>query len=116
MISASIKDSFTKDTVVPRRRILYIDHTAALGGGEFALLNLVQHLDLNRFQPIVLLSCDGPLLELLKNAHVETHVIPLDSEVGDTRKESLGLRGMLRIGTVWRTLRYSWRIRQFISQ
>src|SRR5258708_24190565 len=71
---------------------------------------------MNRFQPIVLLSCEGPLLEMLKSAHIETHVMPLDSEVGDTRKESLGVGGMLRVGTIWRTLRYAWRIKQFISQ
>jgi len=41
-------------------RVLFFDHTAALGGGEIALLNLVRHLDPAKMKPIVLLATDGP--------------------------------------------------------
>ena len=36
-------------------RVLFLDHTAKIGGGEIALLNLVRHLDTRFTQPIVLL-------------------------------------------------------------
>ena len=35
-------------------KLLYINHTAQLSGGELALLNLLQHLDRTKFDPHVL--------------------------------------------------------------
>src|SRR5205085_6091917 len=74
---------------VPRSRalpkILFVDHTAALGGGEIALLNLIQHLDTTRHRPVVLLFSDGDLADKLRKSGVECHVLPLDPAALHTR-------------------------------
>src|SRR5438105_2879086 len=71
-------------------RVLFLDHTATLSGGEIAMLDLVRYLDPARCKPIVMLGADGPLRNKLEAADVETHVLPLANEVVQTRKDSLG--------------------------
>ena len=97
-----------------RRRILYIDHTAKLGGGEIALLHLVQYLDRARFEPVVALSSDGPLRGKLEAAGVETHILPLPPSVLETRKDSLGASTLLRLRDVARTGGYVRTLARFI--
>ena len=75
-----------------RRRVLYFDHTASLGGGEIALYNLVRHLDLIQYDPMVVLSSDGPLREKLEAAGIETHLLLLGESVVQLRKDTLGLK------------------------
>ena len=87
----------------PHLRILFFDHTAALSGGEIALLNLVCHLDPRKIKPVVVLGAEGPLAEQLRPI-VETHVLPLSSRVTGQRKDTLGIRTLFRladIATVW---------------
>ena len=91
----------------PVKKILYLDHTAKLGGGEIALLNLVSGLDKTRFHPVVILASDGPLAVKLKAAGIETHVMPLDSSVVDTRKDTLGGGSVLKLRQVSSVLRYA---------
>jgi glycosyltransferase involved in cell wall biosynthesis len=83
------------------RRILFIDHTASLGGGELALLDLVKHLDRSRYEPVVLLFSEGPLAERLRLAEIETHVLPLSSSVAETRKDSLSAKSLVQ----WKEIR-----------
>ena len=80
--------------VADRKRV---DHTASLGGGELALLSLVQVIDRKRFTPIVVLGSTGPLVDRLAGAGIETHVLPLASTVTETRKDDLGVRSLLRL-------------------
>jgi glycosyltransferase involved in cell wall biosynthesis len=89
-----------------RRRIVYLDHTAQWGGGEIALLNLVSHLDLTRFDPHVILFADGPLRERLDQQGVKATVIPLDPSVVGAKKDRLGFRSLTRIGDLFTTLRF----------
>jgi hypothetical protein len=74
-------------------RVLFLDHTAALGGGEIALFNLVTHFDRARITPIVTVFSDGPLVGRLHGAGIETHVLPLSERVGGFRKDNLGAAG-----------------------
>lgn len=83
-----------------------VDHTAALGGGEIALLNLVAHLDRSRYEPVVLLFADGPLVQLLRNKGVEVHVRPLHPSVGGSRKDSLGAASLLKFAAIGRSLAF----------
>lgn len=92
------------------KTILYLDHTAKIGGGEIALLNLVTALDKTRFTPIVALASDGPLVEKLRAAGIQTHVLPLDPSLVETRKDSLGASSLLRLGRVTRLLGYTVRL------
>jgi len=86
-------------------RVLYLDHTAALSGGELALARLLGALDRARVEPIVVLAEDGPLRALLCAQSIETHVLPMASRLRETRKDSLGLVGLARhlrsLGQIW---------------
>jgi len=84
-------------------RVLFFDHTAALSGGEIALLNLVSHLDQKKIKPVVVLGAEGPLAEQLRPV-AETHILPLSSRVTGERKDNLGIKTLFRladIATVW---------------
>ena len=89
------------------KTILYLDHTAKMGGGEIALLNLVTALDPARYRPLVVLAEDGPLAIKLRAAGIETTVLPLDSSLRETRKDSLGVGSLLRVAQVKQLGAYS---------
>ncbi len=97
-------------------KILFFDHTAALGGGEVALLNLVKRLDRSRFRPIVALGATGTLQARLLEAGVETHVLPMDASVVHTRKDSLGVGSLLRVGAMAHSVAYAWRLARFMRR
>ena len=92
------------------RTILYVDHTAKLGGGEIALLNLVCALDKERYRPLVVLAEDGPLAVKLRAAHIETTLLPLDPALRETRKDTLGFGSLLKLRQVGLLLSYSLRL------
>jgi len=88
------------------RRIAYLDHTASMGGGEIALLNLVIHLDRSRYEPVVVLFSDGPLRSKLIEAGIETHLLPIDAALTGVRKDSLGLGSFLKLKQVIVMMRF----------
>ena len=81
-----------------------------MGGGEIALLNLLCALDKERYRPVVVLASDGPLVGRLRAAGIETHIEMLAPAVLETRKDSIGLKSLLRVGQAWACLRYSFRL------
>src|SRR5581483_5152410 len=85
------------------KRVLFIDHTARISGGEIALLNLIRQLDRRAFFPLVILFDDGDFRSLLEEAGIECHVIVLSPDVNNARKDSLGIRS-LKLGRVLKTL------------
>ena len=78
-------------------RVLFVDHIAAMGGGEIALLNLVRALDRSRYEPVVLLMSDGPLRARLQDAGIETHLFTLPDSIVHARKDGLGGSSLLRV-------------------
>ena len=90
--------------------VLYLDHTARLGGGEIALWHLLRGLDRTRLVPIVVLASDGPLVERLHAAGVEAHVLPLPCDIVNTRKDTLGPCVLLRGSQALACLRYALRL------
>ena len=75
------------------KKILFIHQSADLYGSDKALLLLVSCLNKDFFKPIVLLPCNGPLVnELIKN-QISYHVVPL---VKISRK-TFSLFGLLRL-------------------
>jgi glycosyltransferase involved in cell wall biosynthesis len=96
-------------------RVLFFDHTAALGGGEIALLNLVRFLDPQVVKPLVLLGADGPLVKQL-GPTIDTYVWPLPSGVADRKKDSLGIATLFRIREIFGVLVYVWRLAKFIRR
>jgi len=97
------------------KTIVYFDHTALMSGGEIALLHLLRHIDTDRYHPIVVLSEEGPLHAQLIGAGIETHLLPLDEAVGDTRKDSLNLRSLLKPRAALSVLRYACRLARFLK-
>ncbi len=94
--------------------ILYLDHTAELGGGELALLGLVKNLSISEFHPIVVLCSDGPLVEKFRIIGIEPQILPISSEVTDTKKDAIGGGTLSKLKVVWATLRYSVLLARFI--
>lgn len=90
--------------------ILYLDHTARMGGGEIAILSLARALDGMRYNPIVILASDGPLAGEFERSGIETHILSLDPSVVETRKDTLRLTSVLRIKQVWLVLLYAFRL------
>ncbi len=101
------------------RRILFVDHTAAMGGGEIAILNVFRGMDRKRFTPVVVLFAEGPLAEKLRAGGVggvETHIFPLDAAVGGARKDALGAGAVLKIGKLWAAAGFVRRLARFIRE
>lgn len=57
-------------------RILFASWYTDLGGGETDLLSLAESLDLNHYDPHLLLPADGQLGERWREAGWQTHIIP----------------------------------------
>jgi len=93
-------------------RVLYFDHTAMLGGGEIALLNLVRYMDRQHVMPIVVLCAEGPLADQLRKI-CEVHVLPLPERVRNTRKDSLGWKSLLKLREVASAVSCSIRLARF---
>ena len=96
------------------KRVLFADHTASMGGGEIALLQLVRHLERARFTPVVALFSEGPLAGALAAAGAEVHVLPLAAEIVRTRKDSLGLKSLGRVRDAARMAAYVGSLVRFI--
>ncbi len=96
------------------RRIVFFDHTARMGGGEISLLNLVVHLDARRFLPIVIIGEDGPLVDRLRKAKIETYILPMDSALSSTRKDTLTGPGALQLAKLWNAARYVFRLTRLL--
>lgn len=92
---------------VGRKRIVFFDHTSKMSGGEIALLNLVTTLDTTRYEPVVVVCAAGQLVDNLRDSGIETHIVPLDSSIMDTRKETLGIASLLQLRKISISLGYS---------
>lgn len=99
-----------------KTRILFVDHTATMGGGEIALLNLVRALQPSRYQPVVLLFSEGPLAEALSASGIECHVLPMAAGVIHARKDELGGGTLLRLKDVASTLAMTRRAARFMRE
>ena len=99
-----------------RKTILFFDHTASLGGGEVALLNLVQGLNRERYRPLIILGSEGPLQNKLRESGVETRVLPIANDVVQTRKDTLGVGSLLRLRAMTHSTGYALRLARVIRQ
>ena len=80
-------------------RVVVVDHTAALGGGELALLRLAAELDSRRVELRVVVLDDGPLVDRLRAAGVRTAVLPAGSRTRGMDRHALAgsWRGVLAV-------------------
>jgi glycosyltransferase involved in cell wall biosynthesis len=96
-------------------RVLFFGHTAAMGGGEIALLNLLRNLDTEKAKPIVVLGAEGPLAEQLRPI-VPTYVVPLSPHVAKAKKDTLGMATLFRAREVLSVFAYIFRLVLFIRR
>lgn len=74
---------------MPIPRILVLDHTAAEGGGELAMLRVTQVLQGDRADIRVLLFADGPLAPRWRAAGVPIEVLALDESIAQASREQV---------------------------
>jgi glycosyltransferase involved in cell wall biosynthesis len=121
MISSSENDCLTmiKHAKIPlsksRVRVLLINHTAKLGGGELALAALVRHMDKSRIDHQVLLCEDGPLTDRLHST-VNVRVLPLSDKIREARKDTLGSGGLAQLKNMATLPLYVLRLRNEIRR
>lgn len=97
-------------------RVALVNHVARMGGGEYALLSIVERLDRRRVEPLVVLGEQGPLADRLQAAGAEVVVHPLDRSVVERRKESLGPAGLANPVVLARSLRAAWGLARLLRR
>ena len=58
------------------KKILYIYHTSAIGGGSYCLLNILKEIDRTLYTPSVMLSSDGPLVDEIRTMGIDVYIFP----------------------------------------
>jgi len=113
---------FVYDTVsrVHRRpRVMVLDHTARLSGGEIALLRLasaLQHAPADRGADVTVVCFeDGPLVEKLRAIGVEVEILPLSQSVREIDRARV-TPGHLPAGTVVAALRHAVRLARVLRR
>ncbi|MEI6871226.1 MAG: hypothetical protein WCL08_02995 [Verrucomicrobiota bacterium] len=104
------------DSTLAVRTVLFLDHTARLGGAEIALFHLLQQLDKTRFEPVAVLGEDGPLAKQLNVEGIETHILTLANSLTHARKDSLGFRSLLRFEAASQVVSYCKQLSAFIRE
>lgn len=56
-------------------KILYIHHGSGIGGAPISLLNLIKHLDKDKFEVKIACLKNGTHVELFKNENIDTEII-----------------------------------------
>lgn len=57
------------------KKILFVHHSAEIGGGSYCLLNLLKAIDKTMFLPLVLLKNDGPLVEEINKLGIKVYFL-----------------------------------------
>jgi glycosyltransferase involved in cell wall biosynthesis len=92
-------------------RILFLDHTASLGGAELYLFDLASHY---RATSAVVLLEDGPFREKLEAADIPTCVIAANTSVQGVKKESRWWQVITALPEIFRlTVQVSRRARRY---
>lgn len=55
------------------KRILFVHHVSSIGGGSYCLLNLLKVVDRVKFQPVVLLQGNGPLVAEIEKLGIQVY-------------------------------------------
>lgn len=78
--------------------VVVLDHTAALGGAELALVRLLGAVDPEQARVSTVLFADGPLRSVLEGAGHEVHVLPLRRSLATTERHAVGpLRSAVQV-------------------
>jgi len=77
-------------------KILYLNPTSEVGGAERSLLDLLKHLDEEKYRPVVCIPSEGKLIWEARRMGVETKVIPFHPEISKLSRE-YGNRWYIRL-------------------
>lgn len=95
--------------------VAILGHTAALSGGELALVRLLPHLLAPDLKVTVLLAESGPAVEAVRSSGADVVVLPLPEEVRTrSREQTRSLRGNLAV--LPSTARYVNTLRRWLRQ
>ncbi len=98
-----------------KMRVLFINHTAVLSGGELAMLECLQNMDQSKMECSVVLLSHGPLeVELEKIVPVE--VLPLMSDVLNIRKDTLTGVNLALVRRLWSCIPFIFKLSRVIKQ
>ena len=78
------------------KTILYVYHASNIGGGSYAMLNVIKALNRDEYRPVVLLKSEGALVEELKAMGIDVYFLPLINTVPYNRS-LFTLRNIKRI-------------------
>ena len=59
-----------------KKKVLFVYHVSSIGGGSFALLNILKNIDRCEIEPLLLLRNDGPLAIEAKKLDIKTLFMP----------------------------------------
>ena len=97
----------------PRRRVVFVGHTARQSGAELALVRLVPGLADTEVH--VVLAEDGPLVGLLEASGATVTVLPMDTRTRETNR-AVVRPGRLPIGAAWHTAVYTVRLARLLRE
>jgi glycosyltransferase involved in cell wall biosynthesis len=95
--------------------VLFINHTAQLGGGELALLSLISSIDVTSVESSIVLFEDGPLRKLLE-PYACVLICRLSTRVLSARKDSLSRSLWPRMGDLASTLGFLTRLMSVVRK
>jgi glycosyltransferase involved in cell wall biosynthesis len=110
--------SMSNDGKIDRRRpnrVMYLGHSAMLGGAEIALFNLIRNLDRESVDPTVVLCSDGPLAEQLRPI-CRVQILPLTVRIGTVKKDSIGWHSLLKVRDATTLMSYCIRLAAFVRK
>ena len=97
-----------------KRKVVYLDHVALLSGGELALARILPWLT-DSVEAHVVLGAEGPLQDLVREAHVPLEVVPMGSQARDVRKDTVRFGG-LSLGGLLATAEYIYRLSRWLKR
>ncbi len=69
-----------------KKKVLYIHHGIGIGGAPLSLLFLIQHLDRERYEPVVLCLYEGEAAQLFRRQNIKTvigrHICAINNSAG----------------------------------
>jgi glycosyltransferase involved in cell wall biosynthesis/GT2 family glycosyltransferase len=97
----------------PRRRVVFVGHTARQSGAELALVRLVPGLADTEVH--VVLAEDGPLVGLLEASGALVTVLPMDARTRETNR-AVVQPGRLPLGAAWHAAVYTVRLARLLRE
>ncbi|RKX98516.1 MAG: hypothetical protein DRP55_08140 [Spirochaetes bacterium] len=94
-------------------KILFLNHTAFLGGAEVMLIRLIKYLNRNLIEPIAIIAEEGPLVEQLRSYGVRSYIVPIDPRTLALKRDKYEMRFTKIVHTLNIYRKYVYKIANF---